>query len=274
MMKKLYFAIAGLVFAIVNAQHVGVGTINFDDSEVFKVASNNKGVLLPNVSIPNLNAASPVTSPAESLLVYNTDVTTGKGFYFWKDNKWNPLVDSSNIFKLLGITRSESEISTSVYTFSSYYGAVAYTLGRAPIDPSVNHNFYSIPGLVKTFTISSATNNLTVFSSGTLQVNSTSSQSVYITYSIGVFVDDKLASVRNFIINGSSACLSNDFNIFYTARNLSVGQHKVEIYATTRVNEGPNMQISFGGKNPGCTNSGTINNDMAKSILNIQITDK
>ena len=53
----------------------------FDDSEVLKVASNDKGVLIPNVDIPNLNAGNPVNSPANSLLVYNTNVTSGK---------WNP----------------------------------------------------------------------------------------------------------------------------------------------------------------------------------------
>jgi hypothetical protein len=59
-MNKLYFVIASLVFAMSSAQHVGIGAQIFDDSEVLKVASNDKGVLIPNIDIPNLNAGTPV----------------------------------------------------------------------------------------------------------------------------------------------------------------------------------------------------------------------
>jgi hypothetical protein len=59
-MNKLYFGIASLVFAMSSAQHVGIGAQIFDDSEVLKVASNDKGVLIPNIDIPNLNAGTPV----------------------------------------------------------------------------------------------------------------------------------------------------------------------------------------------------------------------
>ena len=80
-------------FTLFHAQ-VGIGNnvTTFDDSEVLKIVSTDKGVLLPNVSIPNLANASPVTSPANSLIVYNTNATTGKGFYYWQNNQWNPLI--------------------------------------------------------------------------------------------------------------------------------------------------------------------------------------
>ena len=132
MMKKLYSAVAILFIAMVNAQHVGVGTETFSPSEVFKVVSNNRGVLLPNVNITDLNISLPILNPANSLLVYNNNINTGKGFYYWKDNKWNPIIDSSNIYKLLGITRSESAVSTSSFTDTSYNGANSYTIGELP----------------------------------------------------------------------------------------------------------------------------------------------
>ena len=46
MMNKLYSGIASLVFAMSSAQHVGIGAQIFDDSEVLKVASNDKEVLI------------------------------------------------------------------------------------------------------------------------------------------------------------------------------------------------------------------------------------
>ena len=70
MMKKLYSTVALFLFAIVYSQHVGVGTSNFSPSEVFKVVSNNKGVLLPNVNLIDLNSSLPILNAANSLLVY------------------------------------------------------------------------------------------------------------------------------------------------------------------------------------------------------------
>ena len=103
-----------VVFALSHAQ-IGIGenVTTFDDSEALKIVSSNKGVLLPNISIPNLSNAAPVTNPANSLIVYNTNTTTGKGFYYWSNNKWNPFLNTTNIYKYLGIVRSESSTSTS-----------------------------------------------------------------------------------------------------------------------------------------------------------------
>ena len=268
MMNKLYFGIASLVFAISSAQHVGIGAQIFDDSEVLKVASNDKGVLIPNIDIPNLNAGTPVNSPANSLLVYNTNVSSGKGFYYWKDNKWNPLVDSSNIYKLLGITRSESVVSTGGITDNSYNGAQTYSIGESPS----SHDWQLIPGLTKTFNISSANNSVSVASSGILQVNSSGNSLTYISYSIGVFLDGKLVGQKNFIINGTANCLFNDYNVFLTLTNISSGNHTIAVYETSRVNFGNSSEtITYGGKVSSCSN---ISNSMDKSILNIQITEK
>lgn len=268
MMKKLYFGIANFIFAIVLSQHIGIGAHNFDDSEILKISSTNKGVLIPNVDIPSLNNSSPISSPAESLLVYNTNTNSGKGFYYWKNSKWNPLVDSSNIYKLLGITRSESVVSTNGITDNTYNGAQTYTMGE---NPSA-HDWQMIPGLSKSFNLTSVNNSISVASSGILQVNSSGNSLTYISYSIGVFVDGKLAGQKNFIIYGTSSCLFNDYNVFFTINNLSAGSHTLAIYETSRVNFGDSLEaITFGSKVASCTN---INNIMDKSILNIQITEK
>lgn len=73
----------------INAQ-VGINTTTPDASSMLDISSTNKGLLVPRVSIPNLNAAAPVTSPATSLLVYNTNTTTGAGFHYWDGAKWTP----------------------------------------------------------------------------------------------------------------------------------------------------------------------------------------
>lgn len=269
MKKKLTtFFITNSLFVMLNAQHIGIGTQTFDDSEVFKVVSANKGVLIPNINIPDLNLPNPVNSPANSLLVYNTNVDSGKGFYLWKNNKWNPLVDSHNIYKLLGIVRSLSVISTGAITDSSYNGANSYTIGEVPSA----HDWQQIPGLTLNVDVYSSSNSITTSSSGLIQVNSNGSSNTYISYAIGIFIDGKLAGVRNFIIYGTAPCLFNDYNVFFTINNLSIGNHTIAVYQTSRVNFGTSGEvITYGSKVNSCSN---INSSMDKSILNVQISEK
>lgn len=55
-----------------------------DASAMLDVQSTSKGILIPQVSLTALNAASPLTNPAHSLLVYNTNssLSGGEGYYF------------------------------------------------------------------------------------------------------------------------------------------------------------------------------------------------
>lgn len=56
-----------------------------DASSMLDISSTNKGLLIPRVTLTQTTSTSPVTSPANSLLVYNTatvnDVTPG--YYYW-----------------------------------------------------------------------------------------------------------------------------------------------------------------------------------------------
>ncbi len=80
-----------------NAQNIGINTTGAipDASSILDVSSSNKGMLIPRVSITDLNAVAPITGAIESLLVYNTNATTGKGFYFWNGTKWINLTDNT-----------------------------------------------------------------------------------------------------------------------------------------------------------------------------------
>src|SRR5690349_15748016 len=90
---------AGIIaMNLLNVQHTsaqtGVG-INVsgtpaDPSAGLDVSYSDKGVLVPRVALSITTSASPVTSPATSLLVYNTatanDVTPG--YYYWDGFQW------------------------------------------------------------------------------------------------------------------------------------------------------------------------------------------
>ncbi len=106
-MKKVYFnvktiLVGALFYGVANsgfAQNVGINATgaNPDASAVLDVSSNDKGVLIPRVALTGTNDAATVTSPATSLLVYNTatisDVTPG--FYYYDGTIWQRIVSGA-----------------------------------------------------------------------------------------------------------------------------------------------------------------------------------
>ncbi|HOB77927.1 MAG TPA: hypothetical protein PKI65_05485, partial [Bacteroidales bacterium] len=80
MRKVLLFIVSFwlLYFMQVKAQNVGIGSSLFtpDASAGLEIQFSDKGLLIPRVSLTSTSSAAPITSPATSLLVYNT-ATTG-----------------------------------------------------------------------------------------------------------------------------------------------------------------------------------------------------
>ncbi len=269
-MMKTRLATAFSLVSCFYFSQVGIGNnvTTFDDSEVLKIVSSNRGVLFPNISIPDLSQAAPVANPANSLIVYNTNTASGKGFYYWKDNKWNPLLDTNNVYKYLGIVNSTSVVSTdSGVNDATGIGGVAYAIGELP---SANQ-WQEIPGLSKTVSIYSPVNSVSVTAGGIAQINSSASDDTYMSYSIALFIDGTLQGVRNFNISGNENCLLNNFNVAFNFSNLTIGNHTFKIYETLRVNNVSSQSITFGAKHSSCSN---INSTMDKSLMNIQIVEK
>ncbi len=90
-MKKTTLIFAILLFSKIAFSQVGINTSSPNTSSMLDITATDKGLLIPRISIPNLNAAAPVTSPVVSLLVYNTNATTGVGYYYWDGLKWTAL---------------------------------------------------------------------------------------------------------------------------------------------------------------------------------------
>ena len=99
-MKKLLFTL--LLLPLIFQAQVGINTTTPDASSMLDINATDKGLLIPRVSIPNLNAASPITAPATSLLVYNTNTTTGAGFYYWDGTKWTLFTGGTNYWTKVG----------------------------------------------------------------------------------------------------------------------------------------------------------------------------
>lgn len=88
-----YYIIIFFTTVGINAQ-TGIGTTTPSPSAKLEVFSNNQGFLPPRIALTATNAASPVTSPAIGLLVYNTATagttpnTVAPGYYFWNGTVW------------------------------------------------------------------------------------------------------------------------------------------------------------------------------------------
>lgn len=78
-----------------HAQNVGINTASPDASSLLDLSATDRGLLVPRVSINNANLSAPVSAPATSLLVYNTNAAiiggSGSGFYYWTGSAWNKL---------------------------------------------------------------------------------------------------------------------------------------------------------------------------------------
>lgn len=99
-MKTTLFLI--LLCPVFLLAQVGVNTTTPHASSILDITATDKGMLIPRIAIPNLNVAAPVTNPATSLLVYNTNATTGIGFYYWNGSKWVPISGAHNDWIIVG----------------------------------------------------------------------------------------------------------------------------------------------------------------------------
>ncbi|BDB52203.1 tail fiber domain-containing protein [Flavobacterium ammonificans] len=120
-MKKRYlilFFLSTLVFA-----QTGIGTTSPSPSAKLEVASTNQGFLPPRIALTATNAASPVTSPATGLLVFNTE-TAGiapnnvtPGYYYWNGSLWvrlnGPSDTAANVTGIVPVVNGGTGTTTS-----------------------------------------------------------------------------------------------------------------------------------------------------------------
>ncbi len=79
-----------------------------DASAMLDIQSANKGLLISQISLTDLTDATTISSPAHSLLIYNTNaaITGGKGYYYNSGTTgspvWTKMVVSGTEWKLTG----------------------------------------------------------------------------------------------------------------------------------------------------------------------------
>jgi hypothetical protein len=93
-MKPIIKSTFLLLFTTQLSAQVGIGTTMPHSSAKLEVSSTTQGFLPPRTSLTATNAASPVTSPATGLLVFNTAPAGSApnnvvaGYYYWDGTSW------------------------------------------------------------------------------------------------------------------------------------------------------------------------------------------
>jgi hypothetical protein len=134
-MKKILFILTILLFANFVKAQTGIGTTTPHASAKLEVASDRQGFLPPRVSLTAINSASPITSPANGLMVFNT-VTAGTspnqvvpGYYYWDATglQWVSLSTTVGNVQNQGVFRSTSNTSgnTVVSSWNSRFNNIA-----------------------------------------------------------------------------------------------------------------------------------------------------
>ncbi|QRM90514.1 hypothetical protein FG167_15160 [Lacinutrix sp. WUR7] len=110
-LSQILFTYLLLIFSITAFAQVGIGTTTPASGALLDLDDANRGLLVPRVTITDLATAAPVTAPATGLLVWNLDIGTGVGFYYWDSAAWVPIGGSAtaNDWTLTGNTITGTE---------------------------------------------------------------------------------------------------------------------------------------------------------------------
>ena len=123
--KTYFFIFLILLYYNTAVAQVGIGNTDPAESSLLDIRDNNanKGILIPRIDITDLTTQAPITTAtiAESLLVYNSNISSGKGFYYWDtdDTEWKKLLsgnDIDNDWFEEGTTALPDDINDNIYT--------------------------------------------------------------------------------------------------------------------------------------------------------------
>lgn len=138
-MKKCFILIISLFLICIStavAQSVAINTTGTaaDASAMLDITSTTKGMLVPRVALLSRNNTTPVTTPAISLLVYNT-ATAGAGinsvtpgYYYWNGTLWTRLSAGNEGWLLNGNVGIADPVVPATYG-TSVIGAAENWLG-------------------------------------------------------------------------------------------------------------------------------------------------
>jgi hypothetical protein len=177
MNKGLYITLFGLFISISSFAQTGIGTTTPNASAKLDVSASDKGFLPPRVALTASNAASPITSPANGLLIYNT-ATAGTspnnvipGYYFWNGSAWINMIGSTTSSTITGngTTSTIANFGSVINEQTSNYTLTNSDNGEIVIINSSSATTITVPSLSVGFNcliVQRGTGQITVSGSG------------------------------------------------------------------------------------------------------------
>ena len=93
---KTKLSLMGIIFTLsLSYGQVGINTNTPDPSAILDVASTDKGILGPRISLTSATMQLGTAPNAAGLLIYNTGPTIPPGYYFWNGSEWRVFNTSS-----------------------------------------------------------------------------------------------------------------------------------------------------------------------------------
>lgn len=274
-MKKI-FILSTIVLGTFLSAQVRINTTTVNDAAILDMSGNtNKGVLLPHVELASLTDQTTITSPVNSLLVYNTktDATKGlaQGIHFWDNDltKWVPLVSDKNIDKIASLTKNKSVIGSNGISFKANDTSVPL-IDEAP----TANDWVELKDLSTTITVDNSSNDFSFSLSGLAQIDNTVSSSGGrggASFMIGIFMDDKLKLVRPFSFYSPISCGSYPFSSNFTLKNVTTGSHTFKVYAlSNNYKQGTyanQNELTIGKPAGSCTNQNAFSSRMIFNVI-------
>lgn len=109
-MRSLLLFTALTLTLSAKSQNIGINTTGAlpAASAMLDISATDRGVLVPRIALTATNVAAPVTAPAASLLVYNTNTAgagataVSPGYYYWNGTVWLRIATDGDYWKIVG----------------------------------------------------------------------------------------------------------------------------------------------------------------------------
>ena len=95
MKLKIYVTLFLVTILQASYAQVGIGTATPNTSSILDITSNNSGLLIPRVALTSTSDITTITTPATSLLVYNSGFAPN-GYYYFNGTVWVQLATGNN----------------------------------------------------------------------------------------------------------------------------------------------------------------------------------
>jgi|DEB19_MinimDraft_2_1074335.scaffolds.fasta_scaffold09753_1 hypothetical protein len=172
MKNKIIITLLVIASSLTSMAQVGIGTTTPNASAKLDVTSTNKGFLPPRLALTATNSASPITSPATGLLVYNT-ATAGSapndvapGYYYWNGVAWAALTAN-------GITKKSAFVGRGVDVTLDNLKVRFSATGNAGLQVSTVSGTYSVYGSTRYVAANGYAYGLSIDGASPLTINTT-----------------------------------------------------------------------------------------------------